>query len=184
MAIMSKIARSGQAFTVVDEKWFQDWVHFCNPRVRVKSSSNFSQFKLPLLYNSVMSCLKKVLQKDLSKCNQVALTTDCWTSRDEEPFIALTLHYINEAFELKKFMINFDNFNGQLTGCNIAEVNVSSSKKTIIPLELTTKFSSIIYHVLIYKNSKCFTIKMCKKILSRSSLESGLSLSNLIIKAD
>jgi hypothetical protein len=121
MATMTWIARSGQPFSEVDEPHFKDFIKFWNPRVTVKHSTTFSRTKLPLLYDSVMASIKSQMEKELPHCNQVALTTDCWTSRAEDPFISLTLHYINQEFELKKFILNFDNFVGRHTGYHIAK---------------------------------------------------------------
>jgi hypothetical protein len=46
--------------------------------------------------------LKAELEKDLKDVNGVGLTTDGWTSRNNDPYQSLTLHYINKDFNLKR----------------------------------------------------------------------------------
>ena len=122
MEIMKTIARSGLPFSMVDEEWYKDHIHLWNPRVTVKHSTTYSRYKLPLLYDSVMDAVRGQLELDLPSCQSVSLTTDCWTSRAEDPYITLTLHYDNAKFELKKFILNFDNFVGRHTGFLIGKV--------------------------------------------------------------
>ncbi|XP_065679069.1 uncharacterized protein LOC136093761 [Hydra vulgaris] len=121
MVIMSYIARSSSPFTLVDEPCFKEMVEHLNPKVIVKHSSTFSRYKLPLLYESVMDTVQNLIEKEVSTCQQVAITTDGWTSRSQDPYITLTLHYINSQFELKKYVLNFDNFVGRHTGYHISK---------------------------------------------------------------
>jgi len=113
---------SDSAFELTSDEAFKDLVNFFNHRITLKDPSTFRKYKLPLLYNAVMGNVKDQLEKDLPHCKQIALTTDCWTSRAEDPFISLTLHYINKNFKLKKFILNFDNFTGRHTAYLLAKV--------------------------------------------------------------
>ncbi|KAL5546582.1 hypothetical protein UlMin_029300 [Ulmus minor] len=56
------------------------------------------------LYNSEMEKLKKELTKDDQR---VCLTTDCWTSNQQIPYLCLTVHYIDSDWCLKKRILNF-----------------------------------------------------------------------------
>jgi hypothetical protein len=75
---------------------------FADPRVQIKSSSTFRRNKCPLLYQNLRKALKAELEKDLKDVNGVGLTTDGWTSRNNDPYQSLTLHYINKDFNLKR----------------------------------------------------------------------------------
>ena len=55
-------------------------------------------------------------------CTQVAFTTDGWTSATGDPYMTLTLHYINKDFEMRKFVLNFDNFVGRHTAYHIGKL--------------------------------------------------------------
>ena len=70
-------------------------------RVSVKDPATFKKYKLPLLYNVVMDMVKLEFEKDHPDCRGVALTTDCWTPKAEDPFISLIIHYISKEFKLK-----------------------------------------------------------------------------------
>ena len=89
---------------------FKSFVKFFNPRVSVKDPTTFKNYNLPLLYNAVMEVVKLELEKELPDYRGVALTTDCWTPKAEDPFISFTLHYVSKEFKLKKFILNIDNF--------------------------------------------------------------------------
>jgi hypothetical protein len=68
----------------------------------VKSRFTIASKKVRILYNNVMEAVKVHLDKDLPKVKGVALTTDTWQSRANESFQSLTLHYIDEDFELRR----------------------------------------------------------------------------------
>nr|XP_047126646.1 uncharacterized protein LOC105850668 [Hydra vulgaris] len=68
-----------------------------------------------------MDTVQNLIEKEVSTCQQVAITTDGWTSRSQDPYMTLTLHYINSQFELKKYVLNFDNFVGRHTGYHISK---------------------------------------------------------------
>ena len=76
--------------------------------------------KLPLLSLNLKAAVNKKLTKDLADCKGVAFTADYWTSRAADPYIGMTLHYINTNFEMNKFMITFRSVEGRHTAANIA----------------------------------------------------------------
>ena len=123
MVLMTAIARSGLPYSIVDEQWFKEMIGYFNPRLNVKHSTTFAKYKMPMLYGCVMDAMKNEIERDMQTCQTVAFTTDCWTSQAEDPYITLTLHYINDNFQLKKFVINFENFVGRHTGYHIAKVS-------------------------------------------------------------
>ena len=66
-------------------------------RYVIPSRTYFSQVATPDLYEK---CRAKV-ETELSKVEYYAVTTDLWSSRTTEPYISLTVHFIDEDFELK-----------------------------------------------------------------------------------
>jgi hypothetical protein len=48
--------------------------------------------------------VEEVFQKDLPDVTTVAFTTDGWTSRQNDPYQSLTVHYISKEFELKRYI--------------------------------------------------------------------------------
>lgn len=65
-----------------------------------------------------------------------AFTTDSWTSRANEGFVSLTVHYINNSYELKNYTLKIqalpeshtsENLNSLLKS-NLSEWNIDSGK--------------------------------------------------------
>ncbi len=54
-----------------------------------------------MLYDQLRSYVNSQLEKDLPSCQGVAVTTDLWTSKANDSFISLTLHYIIEKKDPK-----------------------------------------------------------------------------------
>jgi len=52
---------------------------------------------------------------------KVAFTTDGWTSRNNDPYESLTLHYVSKDFELKKLSLDCQNFIKRKTGILLAK---------------------------------------------------------------
>jgi hypothetical protein len=85
--------------------FYCSFLEFADPKVTVKHSSTFRRRKCQLLHDSVKKAVEDVLQKDLPEVTGVGFTTDGWTSRQNDPYQSLTLHYINKDFELKRFVL-------------------------------------------------------------------------------
>ena len=65
--------------------------------------------------------LGEILDEELPNCKQVALTLDYWTSRSNDAYQATTLHYINDKFKLRRWVLGVSPFSIRHTGKNIAE---------------------------------------------------------------
>lgn len=120
---MTWLARTATPFSAVADPAFKDMMSHWNHKYIIKHPTTFSKYKLPLLYNSTMETVRQLIQLEVPKCSTIAFTTDCWTSAVNDPFMALTLHYVNEEFESRKFVINFENFVGRHTSFHIAKVS-------------------------------------------------------------
>lgn len=56
-----------------------------------------------------------------STVESACLTTDCWTSRNNESFIAIIIHFIDSEFELKSILLDCHSFNSNYTANNLAQ---------------------------------------------------------------
>lgn len=65
----------------------------------------------------------------------MCLTTDCWTSRNNDSFMAITLHFFDSNFKLHSFLISCSSFNENHTGIHLSE----QIKKTINEWHLEDK---------------------------------------------
>jgi hypothetical protein len=108
-------------FAIVENEGFIKFLEYANPHINIKAASTYSRSKVPILYDNVKDAMLEQICKDLDKLDSVAFTTDLWTSRANDPYMAFTLHYITADFELKKFLLGCIPFAGRHTGINIAE---------------------------------------------------------------
>jgi len=75
--------------------------------------------KVPLLYANCKAQVDKILAKELPDCRGVCFTADYWTSRAADPYLGMTLHYINSEFQLKKFLVSCRSADYRHTAINI-----------------------------------------------------------------
>lgn len=71
--------------------------------------------------------MREMRELVLKEAEHVCLTTDCWTSRNNESFMAITIHFVDSNFLLKSVLISCSAFNEKHTGINLSE----QIKKTI-----------------------------------------------------
>ena len=117
--IVKWVSKSLRPFKIVEDKGFVD---ICNFLSRLRG-----QFKVPSrtktrdqmmgLSEYVMKLVKKNLVNEM---NYYSLTTDIWSSRVMQSFMALTLHYLTENFELKAAVLEVKPLVGSHTGEFIA----------------------------------------------------------------
>lgn len=75
---------------------------------------------LPALYDQSKAELKIKLGPECN--NSVCITTDLWTSRSNESYIAVTGHYMTDDLELKHILLDCRNFLDSHTSENIQEM--------------------------------------------------------------
>jgi hypothetical protein len=76
--------------------------------------------KVPLLYLNCKKAVDQELAKALPDCKGVCFTADYWTSRSSDPYLGMTLHYIDKEFEMKKMLVACRSAEGRHTAVNIA----------------------------------------------------------------
>ncbi|CAG4957002.1 unnamed protein product [Parnassius apollo] len=108
-----------QPFSLVEERAFKKFARWI-PGYQLPSRKTISTVMLSALYNKTKSEMKMVLGPE---CNySICLTTDLWTSRSNESYIAITAHYMTDDFEFKTVLLDCCNFHDSNTGENIQEV--------------------------------------------------------------
>jgi hypothetical protein len=69
-----------------------------------------------------LNCKKAVdekLAKVLPDCKGVCFTADYWTSRSADPYLGMTLHYVDKEFEMNKLLVACRHAEGRHTAVNI-----------------------------------------------------------------
>ena len=74
-----------------------------DPQYEVPSRKYFSKTALPSLYAET----RERVSKELLEAEYYSVTTDLWSSTGkQEPYLAVTVHYINKEWELKSYCLN------------------------------------------------------------------------------
>jgi len=94
------------------------------------------------LVECVMNEVKETINMEMT---YYSLTFDIWSSRVMQSFMAVTLHYLTEDFEVKYFVIEVTPLKGSHTGDFIANF----LKKTMPTYQLTNKKLSLLEITLV-----------------------------------
>ncbi|XP_033742748.1 zinc finger BED domain-containing protein 1-like [Pecten maximus] len=104
-------------FKTVDTDCFRKMLHTLDPRYKVPGRKHFSQIAIPKKYEQV----KGVVKGELQRADQVAITTDGWTSRATESYITITSTHINNEWQMVNYVLMTRCMPESHTGVNIAE---------------------------------------------------------------
>ncbi|KAI7946600.1 hypothetical protein MJO29_011127 [Puccinia striiformis f. sp. tritici] len=89
-------------FRITEHPHFRAFVHSLQPRFKMIGRHTVRDNCIKI-YNE----MKLKLMEEMSNIQRVALTTDLWTSSDQTAYMVVTVHYINEKWELIKRIIGF-----------------------------------------------------------------------------
>ncbi|BET02152.1 hATC [Nesidiocoris tenuis] len=88
------------------------------PGYELPSRKTLSSAHIPSLYHR---CLATVKEKVAKSALSVCITTDCWTSRANESYIAITAHFIDEDYHFKSVLLKCGAFTGSHTSANLSQ---------------------------------------------------------------
>lgn len=125
-----------QPFSIVEDEGFKDFVTELNPSYFLPNRKIISQNMISAQYEQCMT----VVRNQLASVTSVCITTDCWTSRSVESYIAVTCHFINDDFELKSILLDCAQINVSHTSRNLAEEIKNITEK----YNLTKKIVAVI----------------------------------------
>ncbi len=103
-------------FSIIEEEEFQTLLRMLNPKYTLPSRKTLSNTFLNEEYEKCDEILKKLLLQ----AQAVALTTDGWTSINNESFYAVKAHFFDEKFLLRSVLIACEKFDQRHTAENIA----------------------------------------------------------------
>lgn len=107
-------------FSIVEERAF---IKFCRwiPGYKLPTRKTLSN---SLLDEAYLRAEKDIKSQVTSEVQSICLSTDLWTSRCTESYIAVTGHYLTEDFVYKTVLLGCCHFSGSHTSQNIAsEIN-------------------------------------------------------------
>ena len=115
------LAESGVAFRQIDLPSFKKLINIANDKLKVKGRTFYSKLVSNLAEEARRDIIN-ILQHSKSHLKSVSFTTDIWTSRNGDPFISLTLHFITADWDLLNFTPYVRPFPERHTGKNISLV--------------------------------------------------------------
>jgi len=105
-----------QSFVVVENIFFQTMIKRLNFEAKICSADTVHN-NIVKAYNEEKINIKKQLQEIPGK---ISFTLDCWTSKNQIPFLGITAHWITKDWELKEILLDFYHFEGSHSGENIS----------------------------------------------------------------
>lgn len=116
-AIAFRLAKDVCPINTVSNEDFRKMVKTLDKRYVIPSRNYFSKQALPALYEK----LRGGIERDVTAVEYFATTTDLWSSRTMEPYMSLTIHYIDGNFAMKSRCLQTAFFPQDHTGESIAQ---------------------------------------------------------------
>lgn len=82
----------------VEKRGFKEMLQAFDQRYELPSRKYFSQTAIPKLYNKTRDGVKESIQKEMIF---FAATSDLWSSRNMDPYMSFSVHYIDREWKLK-----------------------------------------------------------------------------------
>nr|CAI5857915.1 unnamed protein product [Callosobruchus analis] len=117
-------AKDFEPFSIVEDVGFRRFVHSLNPSYTLPGKKTISKTLIPALYETCLNKAKAAAQGIVNLC----ITTDCWTSSNNESFIAITGHFIDDTFKMRSILLECDIFEGSHTGLNLSKTLIEVAK--------------------------------------------------------
>ncbi|XP_049909754.1 E3 SUMO-protein ligase ZBED1-like [Epinephelus moara] len=115
-AIIHYLAMDMMPIITVTRPGFVSLVNKLDRRYEVPSRNYFSDVAIPKLYEKC----RTTVESELCQVEYFACSTDLWSSRTTEPYISLTVHFVDREFQLKARCLQTQYFPEQHTGENTA----------------------------------------------------------------
>lgn len=117
-ALLKLFIKDYQPFRVVEDEGFKEFVNMLNPNYTLPDRHTISKTYIPSLYEKCMIEMRELIENE---AESVCMTTDCWTSRNNESFMAITVHFVDTNFNLRSVLLGCFEFKEQHTAINLSE---------------------------------------------------------------
>lgn len=116
--LIKMIVKEYHPFSVVEDKEFRNLIKMLNPSYIIPSRKTVTQSLLPQMYEMTIERVKD----QLKNVSAVCMTTDGWTSLNNESFVAVTVHFVDPKNEtqLSSVLLGCENFRDKHTADNLA----------------------------------------------------------------
>ncbi|XP_022825647.1 zinc finger BED domain-containing protein 4-like [Spodoptera litura] len=172
-----------QPFSIVEDKGFRELIKFAFPNYTIPSRKYFANNLLPGLYEEVKTATKISVSEDASS---ICLTTDIWTSRNNDSYLAITGHYIDRNYNLQSVLLECKVLEKSHTGVHLAEEiknvtqdwSIPSEKVLLVVSDNGANITNAVKQILGWKHFSCYahTLNLAvQKILGNSYIKDTLS---------
>lgn len=117
-ALLKLFTKDYQPFRVVEDEGFTDFVRLLSPNYTLPDRHSISKVHIPALYQKCQFEMKELVANE---AESVCMTTDCWTSRNNESFMAITIHFIDSKFKLRSVLLGCFEFKEHHIRINLSD---------------------------------------------------------------
>jgi hypothetical protein len=115
------MVRDLQPFSIVEDPGFRALLSHIVPGYTIPDARTFSRQIVPRIHAEAVARAKKLLTVDLECLRGMSFTSDMWTSKNNDSYLALTAHYVNNSFEMKNVLLGVRNVQESHTASNIKD---------------------------------------------------------------
>lgn len=116
-AVALHIAKDMVPIYTMEKTGFINLIKTLDPRYELPSRKYFSEVALPQLYNNT----REKVSRELEELSFYSATADMWSSRTMQPYMSLTVHFINNAWDLRSISLQMSYFPDDHTGELVAK---------------------------------------------------------------
>ncbi|CAH1106752.1 unnamed protein product [Psylliodes chrysocephalus] len=116
-SLMDLFTKDFQPFSVVEDEGFRNFTKCLYPTYELPNKKTITHTLLPALYEKTFTDV----QEEIKYVKSVTVTTDCWTSINTESYMAVTVHFINQNFDIKSILLHCAVFPQSHTAEHLAE---------------------------------------------------------------
>ena len=111
------IAREYHPFSLVEDAEFRRFVQMLCPGYQIPSRKTLTNSLIPILHQTTVMKVKATLDVATAVC----LTADGWTSVNNNSFLAITAHFLDEETNMCSKLLGCVEFNEKHTAANLAD---------------------------------------------------------------
>lgn len=115
-AVTNFLAKDMMPLSTVENVGFRKMMSVIDPRYELPGRKYFSRTAIPALYGEV----RDRVEEQLKSVSYFATTADLWSSRTSEPYLSLTVHFIDKYWNLVSLCLQTVYFPEDHTGEAIA----------------------------------------------------------------
>ena len=131
------IVRDVMPVYTVDKPGFRAMIQALNPRYQLPHKDYFNRIAIPSMYENTREQISLKMKKE---AHYFSATTDLWSSRTSDPYLSLTVHYIDTEWNLQSHCLQANYMPEDHTGeqlqdalsISFDEWNLDSSKLVAI----------------------------------------------------